>query len=225
MPSDADRASKFRVAALTRWEKLLRRIFPDGIPVRYRWDDLDEIIRVLDIIGSVELTNHIFSPHGGGLDLTGAERAPEPGCVELHYGGSADVSKPAGLFFESFGEDKLEWAYFRLENRTLKPSGVYEELYFDTHEEVTHLGGGEYAPRAIWDQGNLGYDEDGDEIPLPSEAKPVFRNFSGAFVIFAKGSIYNNDPATYDARHNKMSGEKFRMYIQRNIDLIEEEKA
>jgi serine/threonine-protein kinase len=203
---------------------LLRRIFPNGIPIRYRWDDLDEIIRVLDLIGSVELTNHTFSPHGGGLDLTGAERSPEPGCIELNYGGSADISKPAGLFFEAFGDDKLEWAYFRLENRTLKPSGVYEELYFDTHEELTHLGGGEYLPRSIWDQGNLGYDEGGDEIPLPDEAKPVFRNFSGAFVIFAKGSIYNNNPGTYDARHNKISGEEFRRYIQRNIDLLEEER-
>jgi serine/threonine-protein kinase len=49
------------------------------------------------------------------------------------------------------------------------------------------------------------------------------RYLNGAFVIIAKTSIYNSDPATYDARHNEMTGEQFRQYIERNIKLIDEE--
>jgi serine/threonine-protein kinase len=225
MSSGAEKASKFREESLARWESLLQRIFPGGIPTHHQWDDIDDIVDVLNRIGADELTNHTFVPHGGGLDLTGAARSAEPDCIELRYGGDTDIAKPSGLSFESFGEDRLEWAYFRLETRRLEPSGVYEELFFDTHEEVTDLGEGRYVSRAVWDYGHFGHDESGNELPLPEGARPVFRNFKGAFVIFAKGSIYNNDPATYDARHSKMSAEAFRRYIQRNIELLEKGRS
>jgi len=214
---------KFREDALSRWESLLRSIFPKGIPTQCRWDALNDIIGLLATIGAVELTNYLFVPQGGGVDITGADRSAEEGCVEIHHGQSAIIAKPSTFFVESFGEDKLEWAYFRLETKPLAPSGVYETVS-DTHEEVTHLGKGKYVPRSVWDQGNLGYDEEnGDEIPLPPEARPTFRTLRGSFVIFAKVSIYNSDPETSDARHDKMSGEQFRRAIRQTIDTIEEE--
>ncbi|MEA2204978.1 MAG: hypothetical protein QOE77_1754 [Blastocatellia bacterium] len=210
---------------LARWENLIQSTFPISIPNRCRWDDADDIVSVLATIGGAELTNHIFLPHGGGVDLTGADSSAEKGCVEMHYGQSAMIARPSALFFESFGKTRLEWAYFRLETQSLEPSGTYEHHAFDTHEEVTDLGSGDYRPRSIWDQGYLGYDDEGAEIPLPDNARPLFRIFKGAFVIFAKGSPYNADHDTYDARHDKLNGEQFRVFIQRNLDLFEEARA
>ena len=40
------------------------------------------------------------------------------------------------------------------------------------------------------------------------------RWLSGAFVVFAKGSLYNSITATYDARHNQMTAVEFRQYIE-----------
>ena len=220
-------AEQFRKESLARWESLLRRMFPEGVPTNRHWSDRDEIIRVLDTIGSVEAANHTLSPSGGGLDLAGAVESAEAGCVDLKYvdSNNVDVVKPMGLSFESFGDDKLEWAYFRLETGGLKPSGVYESVFSETHEELTDLGGGHYVDKSVTDQGFYGYDENDYERPLPPEARPVMRYFKGAFVIVAKTSIYNDDPATYDARHNEMTGEQFRRYIERNIKLIDEERS
>lgn len=227
MPSAAERAEQFRRESLARWEALLHRMFPEGIPASRQWYDGNEIIRILDTIGSVELANHTFSPSGGGLDLGAARESAETGCVDLKYVGSNNVNvvKPTGLFFESFGDDKLEWAYFRLETGGLNPTGVYESVFSETHEELTDLGGGHYVSRSVIDQGYYGYDENDYERPLPPEARPVMRYFKGAFVIFAKTSIYNNNPATYDARHNEMTGEQFRRYIERNIELLDEQRS
>jgi hypothetical protein len=42
------------------------------------------------------------------------------------------------------------------------------------------------------------------------------RYLTGVFVFFSTRSTNNADPSTYDARHNKMSEEKFRDYIARH---------
>lgn len=158
--------------------------------------------------------NHAFFPGGGGLDLTGAAQSTEGGCIELHFGGQVEVVKPQKLTFDSFG-DNLEWAYFRLETGEIEPSGVYENNSFE-YEELTEINPGEYLPRSIWEHGYYGYDENGYEMPLPKGARVISRCFKGAYVIFAKTSIYNQVPGTYDGRHNKMSSERFRNYIAKS---------
>lgn len=40
----------------------------------------------------------------------------------------------------------------------------------------------------------------------------------GSFVFFGTRSIYNRVSGTYDARHNKMTEDEFRGYIQRSAE-------
>lgn len=154
-------------------------------------------------------------PDGGGLDFIGARLSSEPGCLELKTEGVPVIMRPKRLLFESF-PDMPSMSYFLLEAENLAPSGVYDELR-GTVEELVELSQGDYAERVIWDAGYLGHDEDGDEIPLPSSARRVKRSLSGSFAIFAKASIYNENPRTYDGRHSQMSASEFRAHIQETV--------
>ena len=77
---------------------------------------------------------------------------------------------------------------------------------------------GDYRPRSLWDEGNLGYDERGRELPLPKEARLVIRWFGGGVLIVAKGSIWNGIAATYDGRHDRMTPAEVREAIQGCLD-------
>ena len=147
------------------------------------------------------------------MDLTGAMRSEvEPGCIELDTEGLTAVLKPARLLFESFGADP-QWDYFRLETSALEPSGVYEEASAGG-EEVTEIPGVGYVERWHWDENEY------EERSLPKGSRVVSRYFGGAFVIFQKTSFYNQISATYDARHDKMSADRFREYISELIQQV-----
>lgn len=146
----------------------------------------------------------------------GARESIEPGCIELLFPGGVYIVKPSTLLFRSFGPE-YEWAYFRLETERLNPSGIYEKLPYP-HEELLELRPGHYVEYSVLERGFYGYDENGYEKPLPAEARPLTRVFEGSFVIFAKGSTYNRNPDTYDARHNKVTAEQFEQYIRRNAE-------
>lgn len=196
----------------------MNELFSGEIPRNWTWVGLHDMLTILNKIGSVPNLNHTFSPTGGGLDLTAARLSKEPECIELDFDGIVSILKPRKLTFDSFGDD-WEWAYFRIECSSLKPSGIYEATTRKS-EELTEINPAQYKERSVWDDGFFGRDENGDEIPLPRHARAVTRHFSGAFVIFAKGSIYNANPGTYDARHNKMTEDEFRKHIQAAIDYV-----
>ena len=195
-----------------QWVELQRRLFPITLPTRVIWEDLDEIVVVLNLLGETSNLNHLLFPDSGGLDLERATRSTrEPGCIELTTNNIATIIRPARLLFEAFGYDP-EWNYFRLEAADLEPSGVYQ-LEADTlYEELTDIGGESYVDRSYWDQNEY------DEHPLPEESRAVMRFFRGAFVIFQKTSLYNQLSETYDARHNKMSADEFREYIRKGAE-------
>lgn len=46
-------------------------------------------------------------------------------------------------------------------------------------------------------------------------SRQVVRQLKGSFVIFSKNSFYNRTTGTYDGRHEKMSGDDFRLYIEK----------
>jgi serine/threonine-protein kinase len=188
------------------WKQIISDIFPSGTPENSSWTSLEDIINVLKKVGSIDDLNHMFYPNGGGLDLTGADRSKETGCIELHTGGLIDVIKPQKLSFEKISEDN-EWSYFRIETDALEPSGVYESND-GTYEEVTEIEPNQYVNRSVWDQNEY------QGQPLPKTARVISRYFNGAFVIFRKTSIYNKISSTYDGRHSKMTADEFRAYIQ-----------
>ncbi|PKL82810.1 MAG: serine/threonine protein kinase [Ignavibacteriae bacterium HGW-Ignavibacteriae-3] len=202
-----------------QWKSFLQKLFSDNIPETQVWTDKNDIIYILQRIGSMHNMNHLFLPHFGGLDLTGCQLSHEEGCIELVFGERVYVVKPATLTFNSFGSDEYGWAYFRLETNTLKPTGVYDSL-FSVKEELTEISPLEYVNRSVWDDRYYGYDENGDSKPFPNYVRLVTRLLSGSVVIFAKSSLYNANPDTYDARHNKMSAVEFHEHIEAAIESM-----
>ncbi len=196
------------------WAELQSKLFPVVVPTRAEWQQLDQIITVLNVLGARSNMNHMFFPDGGGLDLNRAARSTrEAGCVELSADGLTVVIRPQRLMFESFGVSP-EWHSFRLEAAELEPSGVYENESDAIYEEVAEIGGEFYAERWHWDENEY----NGEHLPLGSRV--VMRYLRGAFVIFQKTSTYNRNTATYDGRHARVDADKFRRYIEENIGRL-----
>jgi len=191
------------------WQRIHHAIFGDIIPNHCEWTNLADIISVLNIIGNVEASNHLFFPSGGGADLEGAKKSRERGCLEL-ITGIAEIVKPKILIFEKIG-DNFEWNYFRLEAQDLKTSGVYSKYSPDfCFEEVLEVRPLEYVNRSFWDEGRY------EDQPLPKEARPISRYFRGSFVIFKKTSVYNSlngELDGYDAKHDKINASAFREFV------------
>jgi len=189
------------------WIAIQKRIFPHGIPKSSEWTDLEDIVKVINVIGSIDNSNHMFYPRSGGLDIKSAKLSHEYGCIEIDAT-LIDILKPKRLLFESF--DDLNWSYFRLETYELEPSGVYDNEGAIS-EEVTELPDGRLIDRVYWDEDEY----NGEDLPFGTRV--VTRYLNGSFVIFSKSSPYNLNSSTYDARHNKLTSEEFRTYIENVI--------
>jgi serine/threonine-protein kinase len=208
---------------MERWNEIINKLFPVSVPKSMEWSTVKDISVVLNLIGQVPNTNHIFCPDGGGFDLTGSAISVESGCIELKSDGSTTIIKPRRLTFHAINSDP-NWHYFYLETNTLSPSGVYDyddtdSLIQRTSEEVCELAPGDYVERSIWDYGYFGSDENGDPLPLSNSARPIIREFTGSFAVFGKYSYYNQDNSTYDGRHNKLGPIGFDQYIKRQAGV------
>lgn len=214
----------FHEQNLEQWFEIQRKLFPTAFPKRVVWEELNDIINILKVVSSYDNLNHMFFPNGGGSDLENARASHEKGCIELDFQ-LIGIVKPKRLLFESFGYNP-EWNYFRLELDELEPSGVNEnedgeEPYERNNdsEAVSELYPGQYDKYNIvgyrYEYEEMGYD-------IPKSARHVTRWFRGALVIFNKRSPYNLTTYTYDGRHNEMSTDEFRDYIQRNVNYFRE---
>ena len=187
------------------WKEIIGEIFPTGVPQHCEWSGLNQIVSILNIIGSRENSNHMFYPTGGGMDIESAKLSTEKGCIEI-FTGLTEILKPKCLSFQSFNNDR--WNYFRIDTDALQPSGIYGEVGDEVSEELTELEPLHYVPRSHWDS------EEYNGDPLPKGARVLTRYLKGSFVIFSKSSPYNQHPTTYDGRHDKMNAEQFRSYIE-----------
>lgn len=205
----------FQLRNELEWIEVGSKLFPFGIPSRAVWHDIDEICSVLRVAAGADGLNHMFYPDGGGMTLTGATRSHEKGLIELkRHEQSVDVLKPKKLSFESFGKE-LEWCYFRLEATPIEPTAVEGGLRSEgICEELVEIAPNQYVHPSCWD-----YDEFNGK-PLPKTARRVQRYLKGSFVIFSTTSVYNQIPDTYDARHNAMTEEQFREYIERSANQL-----
>ncbi len=224
-----DLTEDFHKRNIKQWFEIQTKLFPTSIPKRVIWDNTNDIIKILKVVCTYDNLNHFFFPSGGGLDLQDARLSVEENCIELDFQ-MIGILKPKRLLFESFG-DRHEWNYFRLEADELQSTGLYNERnnqpYENNHffEEVTQLQPGQYEDYSYLENMTENYeDEDEDEYQFPTDAKHITRWFRGSFVIFAKRSIYNLTSSTYDARHDKMSTDEFRDYIQRVINHFNEQE-
>ncbi len=201
------------------WSAAIQQAFGIAPPQSARWTDLDAMVHVLSPFMQENLNHTMLSGHGG-FDMVGIARSAEPECLEFSSSSrSAELFCPTTLFFEYFSESP--WNSFLLvETQPLQPSGVYEEndgLY----EEVLEVAPAEYTDRYHFDDGNLGYDENNQEIPLPENCRIIARHMRGKFLVVAKRSLWNRDTATYDGRHRNMTAQQIRERIQDAIDVTE----
>jgi serine/threonine protein kinase len=198
------------------WSRIQQQIFPSAIPQRVFWKNVSQVMSILNILGEIKNLNHTFFPDGGGLDLESARPSIEKGCIELKCNGLVQIVKPIRLIFESFAADP-QWNYFRLETGVLAPKIKHKKRVF-SYEPFTEISPGKYVEYSAWDNNEF------NGKPLPEKARPVTRYLKGSFVIFCKRSFYNKNHSTYDGRHNKMTTDQFRKYIDLCIKKFDESK-
>lgn len=208
------------------------------------WTTKAEIIEILDNVGKHQASNYTFLPSGGSNELAGARISHEDGLIELHFDGSsrsATLAKPVSLTFHAVGDDP-NWWYFRLETARFEPTDVYgsdsssaelipwsrqNEMLWSLQyggEELVEVTPGNYVERYHWDSGQLGYDEDGNEIPLHRSARLIIRKHNGgAYAIFPKFSLYTQS-GKFDRDHNKMNDAAFREYVEKIVASLERRK-
>lgn len=192
------------------WRELQTQLFPNTTPQRVIWENLSDIVYILNLIGSTPALNHMFYPSGGGMDLEGAKLGLEANTVELVVDlNCVDLIKPKRLIFENFDTD-TQWNYFRIETEGLEPTEK-GNIYFD-YEELVEIEPLHYIDRVYWDYGYY----EGEKLPLG--ARLVLRHMKGDFVIFSKTSFYNRASSTYDGRHNQMTTDEFREYIAKKVE-------
>jgi hypothetical protein len=210
---------EFKEDNLNEWEEVLKEIFKGPIPESWSWTGKKDIVRVLYFLGRNPELNRTYLPDGGWLPLKRGEDSAEPDCLDLHFvDHPVCIVKSRTLTFQSFGR-AYEWAYFRLETKTLEPSGWYENLK-GIKEELTEISPGDYADRKYWDLGSYEYDETGREIPLSSRARIVFRYFSGPWIIFVKDSPYLELRESSGENPSEKTEDAFKEYIGGKVRLL-----
>ena len=201
-----------------QWNEVQKVLFPNSLPKTVLWENVRDIIAILKMVCAYESLNHAFFPNGGGLDLVDARISYESECIELDFE-VIHIVKPKRLLFESFGHN-AHWNYFRLEldelplldlNKNLIDPREYEINQF--FETLSELSPGNYYHHDILSERKT-YEK--DFLILPNSRHATRWN-RGSFVFFNKASMYNADGSTYDGRHNKMSSDEFRIYIEKSV--------
>lgn len=198
------------------WQSGIKSIFGATIPDKAEWSDVNDISSVLNKVTSFKkpahenirvcANNHTFYPDGGGNDLYTCNTSIENGCIELDFIGennAVEIVRPAKLYFEKV-DNSFDWSYFRLETASLMP--LYDSRLtkreLDT-ERLYELDGEYY--------------EEIDDSDFNNSRIIIRRMKQGSYVMFHKASLYNMATGkldAYDGRHNKMTPEEFRAYIQ-----------
>lgn len=195
---------------LIQWQEVQEQLFPSYVPSHSEWTDVDDIISILNLVGQYDSLNHLFFPDGGGLDLTGASKSNEQGCIELYLDGVVHIVKPKCLSYE-YIEKSCEWNYFHLELDELQAvTPDFPSEYYC--EELCEIAS-EYLPLEVMDA----------MTPKDAKIKPrhIVRYLKGRLIAFHKNSIYNLLIANYNGEHNRYTALDFRQYIVQQAERFE----
>lgn len=209
---DIDRQQQEYQKRLDRmWNEAIKSTFGAAPPMSKTWADPYECSEVLR---SFMRGNYSFLPPNGHLPLVG---------VGVHDDGRRlmfDLSEtglletlPESLHFEFISKAPIE-SFFLLDLKTMRPSGLYEEV--GVEEQIVRIDGEDYD-YGIWERGVWHHDEDGNEVPIPEDSKTVLRLLSGKLLIVCQGSMWNHTNETWDGRHNRMSAADIRGVIERSM--------
>ncbi|WP_087002227.1 hypothetical protein [Rhizobium sullae] len=116
--------------------------------------------------------------------------------------------------FEYIEKEPIE-SFFLLDLKSMPPSGVYDEVR--DNEQVVRVDGVDYD-YSLAEHGIREHDEEGNEIPLPDDAKTVLRLLNGKLLIVSKGSMWNHSNTTWAGIHATMSPEEIRVDIERVLE-------
>ena len=193
------------------WGFLQKLLFGYAVPEVACWSDLDDIINILNIIGSSPTSNHMMLPGGGGYDFVCAEKATESGCMLIHDDISFEVPsvvKPARLYCVSYPND-WRWNFFYLQLERLSPIEAETQAKHEYLVEDTpgHYVTGENAQYGV-------YDYDPGE-PYPEGYRIVNRYYEGSFLFVMKFGPYNSVHSTYDGRHSRMEFIQFHSHVNK----------
>ncbi|WP_156936452.1 hypothetical protein [Mesorhizobium sp. LNJC384A00] len=205
--------SDFEANNLRAWEAAIKSAF-GAAPESATWTDIYAMIDVLQPFMGFNV-NHAMLPGGGGLDVDVVTHSRETGCIRFDTGErSFYLAKPRKLSFGYVARSPAN-SFFLMELASLKPTDVYESVRSES-EQLVEVDD-EYLDYSIWEHGVLGFEDDGQEIPLPDDASVVVRLLRGNVLIVAKASLWNGDTSTYDGRHDHMDAEQVRAIIERSL--------
>lgn len=208
--------SDFMVKNHRAWKAAIRTAFGSTPPTSATWLDIDSMAHVLQPFMGDSLV-YAMLPGSGGLEVESIAHGREDGCLRLNTGDrSFYVAKPKALSFE-YIDRSPENSFLLMELSTLTPSGVYEVVRSES-EQVVEVDE-EYRDYAVWHEGILGHDYEGNEITLPDDASIVVRLLRGKILFVAKASFWNlSDDDKSDGRHDNMSAAEIREVIERSRD-------
>jgi hypothetical protein len=203
--------------AMERWNKAINQIFNGPLPSFCEWADKEEIISLINIIGTIEKcskSNFTYVPFGQLRSLYGAAISNEADCIELlTWIDPIIIVKPLKLMFHKFG-DNNELSFFRLDTLEMAHTGLYDNLTCG-YEILC-----EYTLR---NYGVLKIDNMFNEerhYNLPVQMRLVARNQAGgAFVSFALTSPYvklhtAKIGTSIKSVHTDMTSQQFISYIE-----------
>ena len=184
-----------------RWRTALRECLGENPAAISECTDIGDMLRLLQPLMGSEV-NHTYFPTGGGLGMQTVRLGHEHGTIEFKpKGNAAYLCKPKKMSIHYFDQDPVQ-SFIYITCERLEPTGTYEHNDRG-QEEVVETAPQEYHPRTVWDEGHLGYDENGDAVPLPPESRLALRFLRGSFMLVGYGSFWNGNPHTYFGEHDK----------------------
>ncbi len=194
------------------WSKAIQNAFGKEPPRSKGWSDPFDVANVLRHFME---GNYAYLPPDGHLPLFG---------VDIHEDGKRllfDLSE-SGLLemiadratFEYIEKAPIE-SFFLLELKSMRPSGLYHEVR--ANEQVVRVDGVDYD-YSIVEHGVFEHDEDGNEVPLPEDAKTVLRLLGGSLLIVSKGSMWNHSDETWAGIHARKNPAEIRSDIEHALE-------
>ncbi len=196
---------------ISDWLFLEKQLFGTYPPKTAIWDNCEQIVDILNIIGTTPAFNHMLLSSNGGEDFKFAKLSNEESCIELYDDLLCRIIKPKRLIYEGF-DNNCEWNYFLLELDELKP--ILSDNAFGI-EKLVEDSPAHYVSASAAQYGVYDYDSG---KKLPDGYKEVYRHTKGKLLFVMKFGPYNHISATYDGRHGSCESFDFRKHIE---DLIE----